>query len=459
MKALFFLLLFPMFAFSEVKPEPIEGLFQDLPIEERILKRMDLARDIVSGKEKKYEIKQAILLYALNVKDKPDHGQSWHEWINRILAGGSLGPLAYTPEVMAKVAPMIRIALSKVPDHPGIQIVKLKLDFIKGAENYKVKEGLEKLRIKSDQLDFSNLYSMAQLYGAIKEPIPASDVFKRMEAKASTIEERYLVYQGRGQSAVASESWNDCADAYQKAEEILPQIIQIKVSIVGCLSKAKRFDEALSYESKLGNVQEANCHFSEAQIGKSQGLINSGKFDEAEALLNKSLKCPKWEAFEALTKANVRKNNFDKAVEFLFKTLELYGSDKSSFLRSWSDAFKPSSQHYQQLVLKSIELDSRAEIKVHSYYDLVKELMNSKNGEAKEMITTALAMGDSALAQNSENYEFLKYYGGLYGISGINLGNAPDVTKAQMIFSKCKQLVPSGDAFVNAWVAQVGDPE
>lgn len=459
MKIVFFLLLLPVIAFSEEKPAPIEGLFKELPVAERISKRMELAGDIISGKEKKYDIKQTTVLYALNVKDKPDHGPSWNGWINRILASGTTGSNSYTPEVLAKVEPMMKIAMAKAPGHPGLQLVRLKLNFVKGAENYQVKEGLEKLRAKSEQFEFNDLFSMAQLYIAIKEPVLASDVFKRTEAKATTKDERFQAYQGRGQSAMASESWNDCADAFKKTEEIYPQVIQLKISVVGCLNRGKRFDESLTYEGKLGDGQEGNCLISEAQIGKSHSLIDSGKFDEAEAMLNKSLKCKKWEALEALAKANVKKNNFDKAQDYLYKTLEIYGAEKSSFLRDWSSSFKPSLQHYKQIVLKAIELDPKSETKIHSYYDLVKEMMNAKDAEAKDVTASALALGDTLLAQNAENYEFLKYFGGLYGISGLNLGNSPDVEKARMIFAKCKQIVPSGDEFVNAWVAQVGEPE
>ncbi len=458
MKAFFLLLLFPVIAFSQGKPEQVEDLFKDLPVAERITKRMELARDILSGKEKKYDMKQATVLYALNVKDQPDHAHSWHEWISRILVSGSTGAFSYTPEVIKKVEPMLKMALRKSPNNPGLQIMKLKIRHIKGDEPYKMKEALEKLRAKSDQLEYSELFNMAQLYVAIKEPVLASDVFKRMETKAKTTDEHFQASHGRGQSAITAENWNDCADAYQEAEKILPQIFQLKVSVVGCLNKAKRFDEAVSYEGRIGNSSEANCNMSEALIGKAHNLIDAGKYDEAEALLNRSLKCPKWEGYEGLAKNYVKKKDFDKARDFLYKSLELYGTEKAPYLLGWSAAFKPSIRHFKEILQKSIDQEQRSDTKMNSYYELVKEMANVRDPGANEVVVKAVASAELALAQYSEHYEFLKYFGGIYGISGTILGNPSDLAKAKMIFAKCKQLRPYPDDFVNGWIAQVGMP-
>ncbi len=455
MNAIFILLLLPLLAFSQAKA-PIESLFKDLPLEERISKRMELIEDIRSGKEKNYLLPETTVLYALNLKDNPKHGDSWYGWIQNTLATGNLGQMNYSSGAIKKSETMLRIALKKVPKHVGLQLLKIKINFAKGAENYKIKSELDKFNTRIAEIDFADLNFMAELYARINEPSLASDIYKKMEAKATSKGEELLCYQGRGQNARMAENWNDCVDAYQKSDALFPGNQFVLLPIVQCLNKANRFTEALNYAERLKDSPDASCALSDAQIGRGAELGRSGKFTEAEELINKSFKCKKWEAFHELAHIKIQRKDFEGAYEMMMKSSEIRGpGNKNSYLKEWSLSFRPSMEILKRIMMDIIQTEKTAEAKLQGYYEFTKFLVETKDSAAKEIAVKGIAFGTESLKANAENYQFLKPLAGLLTLQGTHMQSPLALEQAQLFLGKLYQMNPGGDQDVLLMQGQI----
>ncbi|MES2526357.1 MAG: hypothetical protein V4598_04695 [Bdellovibrionota bacterium] len=445
---IFFLLLFPILAFSQGKM-PIEDLYQELSPSDRITKRMELIENIRTGKEKNYRLSETTVLYALNLKDDPKHAASWYEWIQSTLAAGKVGQMNYSPDSLKKSEGMLKLALKKNPSHLGLQLIKLKMQTAKGLEDFKIKSELEKFKQKSANIDFNDLYFMAQLYMKVNDPNGASDMFKAMEEKAVTPEKMSMCLMGRGQNAKNAGNWNDCVDAYKKSDAVFPKNQFILLSIVQCLTGARKFAEALSYEDQLQPGGEVNCILADAQIGRGVELTNSSSFKEAEALLLKSQKCLKWESYHELTNLKLKQKLFGEAYDMMMLSAGIRSPEgKSAYLRDWSPSFKEDKTVFKRILGNIIESAKAPETKIQSHYELSKYLYEQKDPAAKDAAGRAIKEATENIKANENNYEFLKYLSAILAMEAVHLKSQLFYEQGRMVIAKLRQMNPGNDPFV-----------
>ncbi len=353
MKNLFFILFYASYLSAQTAT-PIEELYKDLPLAQRIEKRIKLADQIIRAKnDTPYPLESTSILYALNIKEDPKHPAAYIYLLNKIFLDARKTDQSISPEELAKAESIINQGLKHIPTDSVLQIRKIQMDFHKDKNSANRSKKLEGIRNRKD-LSFDSLMALGLAYFQATLFKDAREVYLKAETLAKTEVEKKNALNRIATASFKMGHYQDCIDFYLRAKV---QRGAMLANLGSCYNSLNKWDEALAIVPKLPDGNSYfDCVKSTAQAGKGAQLFKSEKYSEADKYLTASLnRCSASSTYHYLASSAIRQKNKPKALEYLKEGAKIHKGDKSKYLTNWISVFNNDPAQKKTLVEEALK--------------------------------------------------------------------------------------------------------
>ena len=310
----------------------LSNLFKDLPLQERIEKRYEIAEQVDENYGRvnpkiKYTLRDAHELMRLNLKEYPTHEKSYliqESFIRRL---GYYSGKNYSSSSLGQAEKLIDTGISKIGRTPHLLLKKAYLSYKRRKDMTETlnltNEAVAKIGSGGDRFFFLLLSANYQVIGKDDKYLEALQNLKDKLGDQKSLN-RYEVFLGH--FYLSKNNFNKCIEHY---ENYLKEVTNSRFAYnnVGiCYRKNKQFDKSISSYKKalaLARFGAAENGLALSYIHKGKSLILKKEFKKARKSIEEGLAVRSHEeAYYNLAVIDFLEENVDRAMINIAKVLE-----------------------------------------------------------------------------------------------------------------------------------------
>ena len=311
--------------------QKLAELFKELPLEERITKRSNIAVTVLKrmGRVKKseYRLDDAHYLMMLNTQEDPSHEESY-VYLSRItMMLGYYAGSQYSATSLSEAAQVIDVGIKHLGRTPKLLLKRAEINHSIKKDKAEVTKIIEEVLNKKDlNRDLSFLRLLSTNYQRVDGPDKYLAVMKEFKSKAETKEELLEYDRELAEFYSSYGNWKKCTEYYESYFKEMTDDYWSYNNVGICYRSQQQFDKAIAtYKKALSLV-----HFGAATnglvlsyIGKGNALIYEKKFAEAKLTFHNALAISAHkDAYYSLAVINFLEEDVDAGMANIGKVLE-----------------------------------------------------------------------------------------------------------------------------------------
>lgn len=397
----------------------IEGLYSDLPLNERVEKRYNLALEIDRDEVEGYTRSDVISLLRKNIEEVPSHGNSYSFLSRKLMRLGFLNGNKYSSVSIKEALDILDMAKMNKAENINTHITRL---FIKIAQGNleELKTDLEKINL-AQIVDLNAFANLASLYSNVGNVEMAIKNLQKAEELATTLSDKKRVAFSLAYTYSTAGNNLKCVEFYKKHIELdtKPKNYYSYNNITSCLLNLNRNEEAVSMAKKGHAINPRgiiNSKVSTSLASRGHEFLKEKKYDLAEKDFTEALQYTKddW-AYLGLGLLFQEKGQHDRAVEII--------SEGATFSDNPATYLSEAAKRYLKFPKVAVELYKRS-MKSHKNFRDAFMLMSHvtlgfttmKNAEKEKnvFVDDGIALGEALIKKNPNDSEVLFRLGQFY---------------------------------------------
>ena len=275
--------------------QKLSKLFKQLPLKKRVLKRHEIANQVVNNRGKnvvfEYNMSDALSLVKLNLQEDPHHEKSYLMMARIIRMRGNYNSNNYSSSSLAQAEAVIDRGILRLGRTPMLLLRKSRINYLATKDKALALKFIEEANKVEKDRDVLFLKSLAYSYDVLNEDKKFLAVVKEWKNRAGNKKLPPEYYFNLAAFYAKNKNWKKCIKHY---ESYLKKVTNSRFAYhnVGiCYRASKQYDKAISSHKRA----IASVSFGAAEhglvlsyISKGHQLILEKKISQAKATLNKA---------------------------------------------------------------------------------------------------------------------------------------------------------------------------
>lgn len=423
-------------------------LFMELPINERVEKRKEIARQEVMSTGRKriasYNEQEVLVLLKMNIEEAPKDAESYVLLSQIITDIGYMNGSRWTSESLSSALNILTIGLQQIPESAALA---LRLGGVLGmsGQNDAAKKVLTEVQSKYQLKTFQDYHLAHYLAKRVEDKKLAGDYLKMALAVATTDDEKSTATFNLGVLASSSKDLEGCVKYYDETTKVDPNYFWAYLNVVNCHLDMKNYDLAVMAGEKsyaLVDRGMSSNNYERALYARAKSKVKESHYDQAIEDLKRAIEVsPKDEDYLLLAKCYAFKSDLKAALDSIETGTNYLKKNNRKYYTEAANILKSSDEQYLLYMNKAADATKTVASKMWVYYNIIFVMTEKgKFDQIKDYATQSLKIGEAHLVDYPNDAETLVEMGKVRFFLSKEMDDLKQLELAEQHFQKAVQV-------------------